>query len=403
MWPSTARDSTLANSPIHGAATMVEFPHEVLQGVNVSGVGRRHPAMQSRDLRERYRMSKRILASMLLFAAMACSGGNSTPSTPASPTPPSSPTSAPSVSSVTISGTAPIVGATVPFSATAHLSNGTSQTITNEATWSSSNTVVATVTNGGLVTGVGLGVADISATYQGVAGTAQVPVVRATYTVSGLVMDSTSNAVLPNVTVQVVDSAGTAKSTQTDNGGSYTISGVLAGPVMLTASALSYQSTAKTVTVSSDTRVDIVLSRTPPNYAGTWTGRYDITECQDVDGPGLTPLMLCSMLQRQITYRFTLSQNGNGVTGLYSLTSPLFSCPCGGDYGTFDMSGVIAPAGALAISASGSPRATGLAAAMTFNVAVTPASALAGTVSGGFTVGGILRATFSGQLLSGTR
>src|SRR5579862_1378198 len=53
---------------------------------------------------------------------------------------------APSTSSLAVTGTVPPVGQTSQLSAKATLANGTIQDVTATATWSSSNTAVATVT-----------------------------------------------------------------------------------------------------------------------------------------------------------------------------------------------------------------------------------------------------------------
>lgn len=74
------------------------------------------------------------------------------------------------MSSVSVSGTAPAVGVSAQFSAVAQLSNGTSQDVTAQASWQSSNAAVASVSAGGSVTGAGLGGVDIRASYQGVTG-----------------------------------------------------------------------------------------------------------------------------------------------------------------------------------------------------------------------------------------
>jgi len=66
-----------------------------------------------------------------------------------------------------VTGTAPAVGATAQFTATATLSDSSSRPVTTEATWTSSNTAVATA-DGGVVKGVSAGQADISAAYQNV-------------------------------------------------------------------------------------------------------------------------------------------------------------------------------------------------------------------------------------------
>jgi hypothetical protein len=94
-----------------------------------------------------------VLAAPIAFGALlsACGGNNS-------PT-------APSTSSITVTGTVPAVGQASQLTAKATQSNGTSQDVTAQATWSSSNTAVATVTSGGLLTLLQLGAADITATY----------------------------------------------------------------------------------------------------------------------------------------------------------------------------------------------------------------------------------------------
>jgi hypothetical protein len=60
---------------------------------------------------------------------------------------------------------------TSQLTATATLANGTTQNVSAQATWQSSNTAVATVSATGLVTSVGAGTAIISAAYQGQTGT----------------------------------------------------------------------------------------------------------------------------------------------------------------------------------------------------------------------------------------
>jgi hypothetical protein len=61
-------------------------------------------------------------------------------------------------------------GATRQFTATGTFSNGTSADITSSVTWSSSNTGVATVSPGGLASGVGYGTATITAAKDGKTG-----------------------------------------------------------------------------------------------------------------------------------------------------------------------------------------------------------------------------------------
>src|SRR5947209_130660 len=101
-------------------------------------------------------------AFMLALLLWAC--GGSTSSTPSAP-------STPTLTSVAVSGTTPSVGSSSQFTATANFSNGTNQSITNQATWQSSSASVATVSSSGLVTATNSGETDIRATYQSLSGT----------------------------------------------------------------------------------------------------------------------------------------------------------------------------------------------------------------------------------------
>jgi hypothetical protein len=82
---------------------------------------------------------------------------------------PSAGTSTATVTSITVTGSAPSIGNSSNFRATATLSDQTSKDVTSLASWRSSNTSVANVVNGTVVGGAA-GEADISATYQNVTG-----------------------------------------------------------------------------------------------------------------------------------------------------------------------------------------------------------------------------------------
>jgi hypothetical protein len=165
---------------------------------------------------------------------------------------------------VSIGGTAPNVGAASQFSATAALSNGTTQSVTSQATWQSSSTTVATVSNTGLVTALSAGEADITASYQNVTGKMHVATAKVagpTYTITGAVTDNTSGGVLPNIDVQATDSAAKTVSTKTGSTGTFTLGGLAAGTVSVTAAGISYESATQVLTLTSDQRLDIGLKR----------------------------------------------------------------------------------------------------------------------------------------------
>jgi len=73
-------------------------------------------------------------------------------------------------------------GATQQFTATGSYSDGSTQNITSQVAWKSSNTAVATIAAGGLATAVASGSTTISATSAGVTGSSQLTVQAATAT-----------------------------------------------------------------------------------------------------------------------------------------------------------------------------------------------------------------------------
>lgn len=122
------------------------------------------------------------------IALIACGGGSGT-SSPAAPTPAPAPAPAPTTPTVTalnvtgagcvadFAGTAQfqtlctaekiLPGSTLQLTATATLSDSTTQNVTSQAQWTSTNQNVATVNASGLVTILRTGETDVVAAYQG--------------------------------------------------------------------------------------------------------------------------------------------------------------------------------------------------------------------------------------------
>ena len=110
---------------------------------------------------------------LLLIAAAWSSCGS--PTRPTSSSSSSSPTGVyVTPGGPTVSTTLSRIGDTFQLSAF-QVSTGGRQTVTELASWQSSNTAVATV-SGGLVTAIGAGTVTIAATYQGKTGTANISV-----------------------------------------------------------------------------------------------------------------------------------------------------------------------------------------------------------------------------------
>src|SRR4051794_610769 len=106
-------------------------------------------------------MKRMISTRLLQFAtilaagafATACSGSN-----PAAPTVPAP--AAATVSSVLVTS-APSSGTSFQLTAVAHSTDGSAKDVTGSATWLSSNTQLATISTGGVVTVIGAGDVDL--------------------------------------------------------------------------------------------------------------------------------------------------------------------------------------------------------------------------------------------------
>jgi Carboxypeptidase regulatory-like domain len=297
------------------------------------------------------------------------------------------------------------VGQTAQFTLTATLSTGATQDVTAQATWQSSNAAVVTVSSSGMVAGVGFGEADVTAAYSGSRASLHVKLAPRAFTLSGVISDAQTGTPI-DAEVEVIDGENAGMKTHADGNGFYSLAGLVSGSFTIRGRATAYDSRDYRVTITSaDTRIDVALQHTPPSFAGVWTGQYRIADCTNIDPPG-TSYNLCGKIARLQVYRFTLSQSGRTVTGSYKLVTAMFSCPCGGDYGTFDMSGTVAADDSLrlTISAGGYARGSGVQVNEQFNLRMDASSTLTGALTGTLSFGGVqLLGTFSGTILSGSR
>src|SRR5207247_940077 len=86
------------------------------------------------------------------------------------------------LTSIQVSPTNPSLpkGTSLPLTATGVFSDGSTQDITSQVTWSSSSAAIAAVSFGGVVSGLSTGSATVSASRSGIAGSTTVTVTAAT-------------------------------------------------------------------------------------------------------------------------------------------------------------------------------------------------------------------------------
>jgi Big-like domain-containing protein len=180
---------------------------------------------------------------------------------------------APATSSVAVTGTVPDVGQTSQLAAKAILSNGASQDVTGQARWSSSNAEVATVTAGGLLKVLQLGVAQITATYQNVSGQFSVSL-TASGTWSGTNTDSAASCG-PGTMILTLSQTGTSvsgmmsvrcapSSNSSTSGINSTLSGRIAGA---------------TITMTTTPQSVLTVNLTATANGNQMSGTYAYTAC----------------------------------------------------------------------------------------------------------------------------
>jgi len=139
------------------------------------------------------------------------------------------------------------------------MSNGTTQGVSTQATWQSSNTAVATVSASGLVSAVGIGGADIRATYQTVNGSANLTVTASVFSVCGTVR-ATNNTPINGARIEILDGANAGKAVDSDAAGAYCIANVQPGSFTVRARKSDYTTQDQGVSVTANATLNFSLS-----------------------------------------------------------------------------------------------------------------------------------------------
>jgi hypothetical protein len=172
------------------------------------------------------RSSRLAVLGACVLGASACGGSSSSPSSPSSPTQPA----AASTQYVSVTGDFRFgaVGGSTQLRANANTTAG-SQDVTSQANWQSSNSSIATVSSGGLVSAKGTGLVVITATYQGLSGAGGVSVataVNVTGTWRGTSVNPSSD-----ITLELTQTGESVSGSSITLGGGMTYNGSLTGTV----------------------------------------------------------------------------------------------------------------------------------------------------------------------------
>jgi hypothetical protein len=199
---------------------------------------------------------------------------------------------APTVTAVSISGAGGQVtaGGAATLTAIATYSDGTTANVTLSATWSSSNTAVATVSNSGEAAFLTVGDVDLRAEFSGVTGSIRVTVIAVAVisTVTGVVTDSVNGAPLSGVSVQVVGGPNDGRATQTNGSGTYTLTNLEHGLLVVRFSANAYTSATRELDLSQDAQLNASLIPNFSIFYGTFNIAMTIIQ-QTCESPVILP------------------------------------------------------------------------------------------------------------------
>ena len=189
----------------------------------------------------------------------------------------------PSIVARSVTVTAVPTGTQHQLSAVAGFSDGSTQDVTSQATWSSSDPTVAMVSAMGLVTPIANGSALVTASYQNVRGSMALTVAAPssppsgpappapapqTYTLSGVLRATPLNENLQGVVVEAMHGGQVLATATTDGRGVYVLSGLIAQEYVLRMRKVGYNAPTVDVLVSGDTTRDLVMDRNRVTLTG---------------------------------------------------------------------------------------------------------------------------------------
>jgi len=206
---------------------------------------------------------RKVVAAVIASAvslSLAC-GSASSPNSPSA-----MPAVGGSVQSLKVTGPPLVVGDTGQFTAKATMADGTSQDVTSQSTWTSSNTAIATVNAAGLVTAVKEGGVSIRATFRGSADSEY-------HNVTPLLFFKAFGNVLEvppgfnglaSARVEIAAGTNAGDFRMTDGSGAYDFGTLKGGNYTFKVTRDGFATETKTVAVVRDMKIDILLYPNPP-------------------------------------------------------------------------------------------------------------------------------------------
>ncbi len=263
------------------------------------------------------RLGRLLLVVACVLPLAQCINGSPEGQVPTSPTTPTTP--APTLTSVAVTGLSGAVtpGQTAQLAASASYSDGTTQTVTQQATWESGNPSVATVTPAGLVSFVALGDADVRATYRSVVGTTRVSVSAAPvrrFPLAGTLTDLDNDRGVEGVRVEVTDGADAGRTATTDVTGAFALANLAEGTFSVRITHPYYEVTVRPVTLAQVTRLDVAL-KPVVNVAGLY-GTFNVAlqvrrqNCETPVRPGASGTLALSGNANGTSFRAVLVERG---------------------------------------------------------------------------------------------
>ena len=199
-----------------------------------------------------------VVAAMMFF--LAC-GSSSSPTAPSA-----QPAVGGAPQSLKVTGPPLVVGDVLQFTAMATMSDGTVQNVTSQSVWTTSNAAIATVSASGMVTAVKEGGVSIRATFRSVTDSEYHNVTPLLfYRTTGTVTEVPPgfNA-LPGARVEITVGTGSGAFQMTDGAGGFDFGTLKGGNFTFRITRDGYMPETKTIAVTRDMKIDVLLYPVPP-------------------------------------------------------------------------------------------------------------------------------------------